>query len=119
MDLRGPIQRLEHQKRTLLAAVVALIGFATASHAATVGFDLTIGGDLNVPTVTVTNTSTSAEIVGLDMFIGNTLYNFDYVQAVGSQPLTWTDNVGTENNVRREDLVEFSFSSFGLTDTFT
>ncbi|WP_425099543.1 VPLPA-CTERM sorting domain-containing protein [Tropicibacter sp. S64] len=66
--------------KVMLSLTAALL-LGTGASAATTGFSLGIAGDNNVPTLTLTNTGDLGEIVGFDVTMGVSGYNFDGVGA--------------------------------------
>lgn len=104
---------------TKLALAGGLFLSATSASAATVGFDLTIGSNYNVPVYTLTNTSPTESLDGFSFTIGDTAYNFDYVQpvnvgAVGSFTIV---TGATGNGGTRFDMIDLAFTGFTSGET--
>ncbi|MFW2541476.1 VPLPA-CTERM sorting domain-containing protein [Primorskyibacter sp. 2E107] len=64
--------------KTVFSLLASLL-LGTAASAATTGFSLGIAGDNNIPTLTLTNTGDLGEIIGFDVTMGVSGYNFDGV----------------------------------------
>lgn len=95
---------------------------ATAGHAATTGFDMTITGNNNVPTMTLTNSGDTGQISGFDISIGDTAYNFDalYLEQVllGSFSFTRTSGDANDRGGTRVDQGSYTFLGFDPGEQF-
>ena len=105
-------------RMTALAAALMLAS-GTAS-AATTGFRLVISGnDQNIPTLTLTNISTTALLTQFSMTIGDTSRNFDEIYTItapagGSATLTAGSSSQSANNsaTGRTNTFSVNFSGF-------
>lgn len=103
-----------------LSAATALALFAGAASATTVGFQLTIAGNTNVPTFIIENQSDAG--ITLDSFsitIGLLARNFDYIRNV-SAPLGGTATVTNGDGVNggtRFDFLSIDYSGFDTSET--
>lgn len=107
-------------KRTALAILVSLVATG-AAHSATTGFTLNISGDTNVPTLQLTNDSTSALLTGFNLSIGNTAFNFDAAYFVVPGTVDrWTlvSPDANDGGVTRTDLLQFTFAGFDPGEVF-
>lgn len=98
-------------KKFLLAAGLATA--ATTASAAT-SFDLTFSGDPNIPNVTLTNTSTTAQLLTFSISIGLLTRNFDSI-GISTSPAGGTSTVTTGdllNDGPRTDSLALSFTDF-------
>lgn len=86
--------------------------FAASASSAPIGFELHISGDYNTPEFQLTNTG-ALDIEEFEMTIGNTAYNFDFVQNVVSGGIPYTLIApDTSNNGARTDYQKFTFTDF-------
>ena len=87
-----------------------------------IGFNLTINGNTNVPTFTLTNQSTTAQITDYSVTIGNTDFNFDGVTAqsftTGSGTATLVTPDASDSGGIRADLIDFNFTGFDAGEVF-
>lgn len=104
--------------KNFFASALAAMFLGGAAQASTVGFDLTISGNTANPTISVTNTSTTAEIVGMDMFIGDTDLNFDFVVVAQASDPVGATGFDTVNGAGQNDIMTFAFSNFDAGETF-
>lgn len=109
--------------RPRLASLAVVTATATASAgAATVsaGFEFTLSGSTNVPTMTLVNTSTSDfRIVGFSLTAGHTGRSWDYVQSLvapagGGATLNSPDTI---NGGLWSTAIDIDFSGFGPAGT--
>lgn len=104
-------------KSILAAAGVTVVAGAPA-FGATVGFDLTISGDDNVPTFNLTNTSTAADLTSFAFTIGDTSRNFDEIYTITTSAGTSSLTFGSTNQSgARTDSFEISFTGLGVSQT--
>lgn len=104
-------------RKSILA--LGLLAAAPAG-AATLGFDLTISGNTNVPTFSLDNTSTSAQIIGASVTIGDTGYNFDAIYGFTSPPggtITRGSGDGNDGGGLRVDIALLNFTDFDPGET--
>lgn len=113
-------------KRILAAAIAAgaIAGMSQAANATAIGYSLTISGNVNVPTYTLTNTSITALITSFSFTVGHSGRNFDYVQAIvapagGTANLIVgdTSNGGTRTTSFQIDYTGFDPSEFASNNT--
>lgn len=104
-------------KNILAAAGVTVIAGVPA-FGATVGFDLTIRGNANVPTFNLTNTSAAADLTSFAFTIGDKSRNFDQIFTIttsaGTSSLTFSS---TNQSGARTDSFEISFTGLGVSQT--
>jgi hypothetical protein len=91
----------------------------TAAHASVIGFQITLDGDVNIPTITLVNQSDTALITNFMMTIGNTAYNWDAVVNVvnpagGGSILNMPDN--NLSGGARSNVIDIDFSGFDPTE---
>jgi len=101
------------------ACAVAMFGMSTIVEAASVGFQVRVGGGKNAPIIRLINTSTDAEITSFTMTIGKTQYNFDYFWLKTSPTMSY--NMLTpdlEDDGTRFDEVHATFTDFGPGEWF-
>ncbi|MEO0426892.1 MAG: hypothetical protein AAF160_05540 [Pseudomonadota bacterium] len=104
------------------ALSVAMIGLAAPAGASVIGFDLTIDGSLgtqpgslNVPIITLTNRSDTAQLENFSLTIGDPAFNFDgVVELVGPAGGTVSLTEG-DTNISRVDGVNTDRISFDFT----
>ena len=95
------------------------LGLASVAHAATVGFTLNLSGNNNVPTLVLTNNSTSALLTDFSLTIGDTSKNFDSVDdTVAPLGGSFVSSVPDANDGggSRADTIEIEFSGFDPTE---
>lgn len=105
-------------KSILMAGVLALT--ATNASAATTGFELSITGDLNIPTFQITNSGDTGTISGIILTLGDTTFNFDTGTVTsdgGTTPTLVTPDTNGFGGTR-SDTVEFSFADFDPGEVF-
>ena len=116
-------------KKILMTTALSLA--ATASQAATLGFNLTISNLLdtnnsmtNVPLMTLVNTSDTALLQQFTLTIGNTAYNYDALYVFEPTPdgtMTLTqgdmDPANAGGNSQRVDVGVIDFTSFDPGET--
>lgn len=93
--------------------IAALLGTSVVAEAASVGFQVRVGGGKNAPIIRLINTSTDAEITSFTMNIGKTQYNFDYFWLKSSPTMSYdmlTPDV--ENGGTRFDDLHATFTDF-------
>jgi len=106
-------------KHTLSLGIAALLGTSVVAEAATVGFQVRVGGGKNAPIIRLINTSTDAEITGFTMNIGKTQYNFDYFWLKSSPTMSYNMlTPDTENGGVRFDDLHATFTDFGANKWF-
>tara|TARA_Y100001933_G_scaffold194553_1_gene194680 strand:- start:4484 stop:5134 length:651 start_codon:yes stop_codon:yes gene_type:complete len=96
-----------------LAVLVALVspGLAAAS---TIGFKLTLSGSTNTPAMTLENTSDTALLENINITIGDTSFNFDFLSSPTS-PASGTSTLNSpdlSNGLLRSDDIDISFTGF-------
>jgi hypothetical protein len=100
----------------MIAKTVALSLLASATSAATVGFEFSLAGDADAPTLTITNTSDTADLVFLTVHIGDTTHMFDAITNLTNP----TGGVSTlilgdaADNGSGTDMLGIAFSGFGV-----
>ena len=102
--------------RNILAAAGMIMASSAPALAATVGFGLTLSGDPNIPTFTLTNTSTAADLTSFAFTIGDTSRNFDQIYTVNTPAgstgtLTFGD--ASQGGVRTDSFT-ISFTGLGV-----
>ncbi|SNR26360.1 VPLPA-CTERM protein sorting domain-containing protein [Puniceibacterium sediminis] len=107
-------------KRFVTLSITALF-MGSAASAGSVGFDLGISADGNVPVFSLTNTSDSAMITGLNMFIGDLSRNFDSTIAQGGTAAVVGAGApfDTGDGGLRVDNLIWTFSGFDSLETFS
>ncbi len=105
-------------KQLFLAA--GLIAAASGASAAT-SFNLTVSGSTNVPTFTLSNTSTSALLETFSISIGLVARNFDFINNV-TDPAGGTSTVTIGDGVdggTRFDVLALSFVGFDPSESMS
>jgi len=90
-----------------------------------IGYTLQIGGpDNNIPTFVLTNTSTNVEITGFTFTVGDSNFNFDFIQDVVESDIIFSVN-GLElsqnnsgNGGLRTEMLDVSFEGFDAGNSF-
>jgi hypothetical protein len=105
----------------LLLSLLIAIFLASEALAYQTGYEFQIYGNTNVPTVSLENLSTLADITEFTMTIGNTAYNFDsasnvVVGSVDSYALV-TPDTNSSGGVR-SNFVNYTFSGFDPGEVF-
>lgn len=104
--------------KNILAAAGVTVVAGVPAFGATVGFDLTISGDDNVPTFNLTNTSTAADLTSFAFTIGDTSRNFDEIYTITTSAGTSSLTFGSTNQSgARTDSFEISFTGLGVSQT--
>lgn len=100
--------------------VCLVAGLAANAKAGMIGFNWTIGGNPNVPVMSLTNTSTTAQITGYSVTIGNTNFNWDSasVLSLGGLSSATLNNPDAFNQAARADIIDYSFTGFDAGETF-
>lgn len=102
----------------LAPTVLALSG--AAASAATIGFEVRLGGrNTDAPNVRITNLSDTAHLTGISVHIGDTRYNFDAMYRFRLP--TGVDFTRVQGDARRrgrgrENVVAATFTNFAPTD---
>lgn len=106
--------------KKLISGLIIFIAlfFAASASSAPIGFELLISGDYNTPEFQLTNTG-ALGIEEFEMTIGNTAYNFDFVQNVVPGGISYTLVApDTGNNGARTDYQKFTFTDFNPGEIF-
>lgn len=98
----------------VLAAGTALAAAPAFALPATAAFDFDISGDANVPTMTLTNTSSAGvELTSFRFFIGDSGYNIDEVYTISAPGMTAVLTEGdAAQGGARPDAFTIAFTGF-------
>lgn len=106
--------------KSLLAAI-AMLPIAGAAAASTIGFSASFAGSYNVPTVSIINTSDSAQLTSVVFTIGDTAYNFDSFNLLGGNGIdtvTLNSPDGIDGGLR-SDTLDLDFVGFDSGEVLT
>jgi hypothetical protein len=101
---------------------VMMCAIVAPANAATTGFTLLINGNTNVPTMTLTNDSTLAQLIRFTLTIGNTTRNYDSVTNTSPPPGgSFTLNSPDTNSSGgvRSDVIDIAFTGFDPAEQFS
>ncbi len=103
------------KKLAMMGVLLAGLLLVGQANAALVGYEFQIFGNNNVPTVTLENLSSSADITRFIMTIGNTVYNFDaayHEVLTGITSFTRVSPDANDSGGVRSDQDEYTFVGF-------
>lgn len=103
------------RKFAYIGVVCAGMLAGASANAGVIGFQVTLDGDINVPTITLVNQSDTASITNFMMTIGNTGFNWDAVinvvnPAGGGSVLNMPDS--DTSGGARSNVIDIDFSGF-------